>query len=88
MPAGAPVGELDLDFLSARFKVTGGVIRNVSLAAAYLAAEEGGVITMERVMLAMAREYQKLGKLRTEADFGPYLPLVSRGRAGREAVPS
>jgi len=81
-PSAAPVGELDIDFLSSRFKVTGGVIRNVALGAAFAAAEEGGMITMDRVMIAMMREYQKLGRLRTEADFGPYLSLVS-GRAGR-----
>ena len=28
-------------------------------------------------MLAMKREFQKLGRLRTEADFGPYLALVA-----------
>ncbi|MFN8075918.1 MAG: ATP-binding protein [Kineosporiaceae bacterium] len=84
-PPSAPVEGLDLDFLAARFKVTGGVIRNVALGAAFLAAQDGEPITMERVMLAMMREYQKLGRLRSEADFGPYLGLVT-GRGTRDGV--
>jgi ATP-dependent 26S proteasome regulatory subunit len=76
-PATAPVRDLDLDFL-ARFKVTGGVIRNAALTAAFLAAEEGDVITMEHIAVALKREFQKLGRLRTEEEFDRYYELVNR----------
>jgi hypothetical protein len=76
-PAGAPVAELDLDFLARQFRVTGGVIHNAALGAAFLAAEEGGPITMERVALALKREFQKLGRLRTQSEFERYFDLVN-----------
>jgi DNA polymerase III delta prime subunit len=77
-PPGAPLGgELDFGFLARQFRVTGGIIRNAALGAAFLAAEDGGAVTMERVALALKREFQKLGRLRTEAEFGRYFPLVN-----------
>jgi hypothetical protein len=77
LPPGAPVGDLDFDFLAKQFRVTGGIIRNAALGAAFLAADEGGPVTMERVALALKREFQKLGRLRTESEFGPYFDLVN-----------
>jgi hypothetical protein len=78
-PDTAPVGELDLGFLSERFKVTGGVIHGAALGAAFLAAEADTPITTLHVVRAMRREFGKLGRLCTEAEFGPYLPLVNGG---------
>jgi hypothetical protein len=84
-PGGAPVDVLDVDYLARQFKITGGIIRNAALGAAFLAAEAGGgKITMETVVLALKREFQKLGRLRTEVDFGPYFSLVD----GDHDVPS
>ncbi|WP_228562170.1 AAA family ATPase [Catenulispora rubra] len=84
-PDTAPVDVLDFGYLARQFKITGGVIRNAALAAAFLAAETaGGRITMETVVLALKREFQKLGRLRTEVDFGPYFSLVD----GDHDVPS
>jgi hypothetical protein len=76
-PPEAPLAnDVDLTFLARQFKVTGGNIRNIALLAAFLAAEEGVAIGMTQIVRAIKREYQKLGKLVTEADFGRYLPLV------------
>ena len=76
-PPEAPLREeVDLRFIARQFKLAGGNIRNVALLAAYLAAEEGTTIGMLHVMRAIKREYQKLGKLMTEAEFGRYLGLV------------
>jgi SpoVK/Ycf46/Vps4 family AAA+-type ATPase len=76
-PPEAPLAkDVDLTFLAKQFKVTGGNIRNIALLAAFLAAEERAAIGMTQIVRAIKREYQKLGKLVTEADFGPYLPLV------------
>jgi SpoVK/Ycf46/Vps4 family AAA+-type ATPase len=77
-PAAAPVEDLDVDFLARNFKVTGGVIRNAALTAAFLGAEEGDVISMEHIAIALKREFQKLGRLRTEIEFDRYYELVNR----------
>ncbi|MGH2562179.1 MAG: AAA family ATPase [Thermomicrobiales bacterium] len=80
-PPEAPLGaDVDLDFLARQFKVTGGNIRNIALLAAFLAAEDGTEIGMSQIVRSLRREYQKLGKLVTQSDFGEYLPLV-RGSA-------
>jgi hypothetical protein len=78
-PGRAPTEDLDIDFLARQFTVPGGVIRNAALSAAFMAAEAGGPITMRLVALALGREYQKLGKLRTEAEFAHLYPAIARG---------
>lgn len=77
-PEQAPVAGLDLDFLARQFKVSGGVIHNAALAAAFLAADAEEAITMDRVARALDREYQKMGRLRTEAEFADYYGAVVR----------
>jgi SpoVK/Ycf46/Vps4 family AAA+-type ATPase len=69
--------DLDLDFLSTAFSLSGGNIRSVCLSAAYAAAETGEPVTMAVVVRCLAREYRKLGRLCTESDFGRYWPLVA-----------
>jgi hypothetical protein len=77
LPEQAPVGDdVDLDFLATRFKLSGGGIRNCSLSAAFMAAEEGGTIAMEHLVRAVALEYGKLGRLTLEADFERYHALL------------
>ena len=61
---------LDLGFLAKRFQVTGGNIRNIALAAAFLAADDNGVVGMQHIIRATQRDYQKMGKLVSESDFG------------------
>jgi len=68
-PAAAELSELDYDWL-ARLEVAGGSIRNVALNAAFLAANEPGPIGMPHLIHATRREYSKLDKLLTEAEFG------------------
>ena len=67
---------VDLPFIARQFKMAGGNIRNVALAAAFLAAEDGTALTMEHIIRAIRREYQKIGKLITESEFGMYFNLV------------
>jgi ATPase family associated with various cellular activities (AAA) len=76
-PATAPLADLDLDFLARQFKITGGVISNAALGAAFLAAAEDSPITMRHAVLSVKREFQKLGRLRTEKEFDRYFDLVS-----------
>ncbi len=60
-PAAAPKGNLDFAKL-AQLSVTGGVIRNIALLAAFLAADEGSSITMRHVAAAARTECAKLDK--------------------------
>ena len=76
-PKEAPLAsDIDLSFLARQFKITGGNIKNIALSAAFLAAEDSGSITMETLIRATKREYQKMGKLCTEGDFAHYFELV------------
>jgi SpoVK/Ycf46/Vps4 family AAA+-type ATPase len=76
-PPDAPLAaDIDLEFMARQFKLAGGNIRNIALLAAYLAAEDGTSIGMGHVVRAIRREYQKLGRLMSRNDFGPYLELT------------
>jgi SpoVK/Ycf46/Vps4 family AAA+-type ATPase len=68
--------DLDLDFLASSFELSGGNIRNVTLAAAFLAAADGRPISMADLIRGTGREYRKLGRLVTESEFGPHTHLV------------
>ena len=77
VPAAAPLAsDVDFGFLARQFDLAGGNIRNVALAAALLAAEEGGEIRMEHFVLATSRELQKMGKLPSRSDFREYYDLT------------
>jgi hypothetical protein len=45
-----------------RFKLSGGSIKNMALAAAFLAADEDTPVNMSHLYRAARREYQKMGK--------------------------
>jgi SpoVK/Ycf46/Vps4 family AAA+-type ATPase len=60
---------LDIDFMARRFEITGGSIRNIALASAFLAAADGNVVTMSHLIHATKREFQKMGKVLTEGEF-------------------
>lgn len=67
---------VDLEFLAKQFKISGGNIRNIVLAAAFLAADEGKPLGMAHLIRGTRREFQKLGRLVTDAEFGEYYALV------------
>ena len=70
VPADAPVADdVDLDRLADRFRLTGGSIRNCSVTAAFLAADEATAIGMRHLLRAIAQELRKQGRLTLEADF-------------------
>ncbi len=71
-PEETPLADLDFDFLADRLELAGGNIRNVALAAAFLAAGDGGVVRMPHVMHAARREYQKMGKVVEATTFRPW----------------
>jgi SpoVK/Ycf46/Vps4 family AAA+-type ATPase len=76
-PPAAPVAaDVDPALLARQFQLTGGEIRNVALASAFLAAYEGRPIGLAHVMRSLARQRHRQGKLPTLAEFGQYLHLV------------
>jgi hypothetical protein len=77
LPEQAPVeDDVDLGFLATQFKLSGGAIRNCSLAAAFQAADEQSPIGMRHLVRAVAQEYGKQGRLTLEADFERFTDLI------------
>jgi hypothetical protein len=68
--------DIDLVFLARKLKIAGGNIRNIILAAAFLAAEDQGPIAMRHLVRAAGYEFQKMGRMVVEADFEQYFDLV------------
>jgi hypothetical protein len=60
--------DLDLALMARRFKLAGGNIRNIIVSAAYLAAADGDVVTMDHLFLGVRREMQKMGRLVSHID--------------------
>lgn len=68
--------DVDFDFLARAFRLSGGNIRNIALGAAFLAAEEGSKVGMRHFVRSVRREYQKIGRMVTQSEFGRYWPLL------------
>ena len=61
---------IDFETLATRFKLSGGNIKNVALAAAFLAAEDNSPVSMRHVITAVEREFQKMGKPLSDEELG------------------
>jgi AAA+ superfamily predicted ATPase len=76
-PLATPVaGDVDFGFLARQFELAGGNIRNIALAAAFLAADENSHVRMEHCIIATALELQKTGKLPSRSEFRDYYDLI------------
>lgn len=63
LPARAPLADdVDLDRLAALFPMSGAMIRNTALSAAFIAAGEGEQITRAHFDRALRQEYEKSGR--------------------------
>ena len=62
--------DINFEALAAKFKLSGGNIKNVALAAAFLAAEDGGRVSMGHLVTAVEREFQKMGKPLSDEQLG------------------
>lgn len=72
-PGEVPLGpDVDFEQLARQFRLSGGSIRNVALAAAFLAAEQHQPVSMRHLMLATKREFQKMGRLVNEEEYRRY----------------
>lgn len=65
-PAIPRAPNVNFEVMARRFKLPGGNIRNIIVSAAYLAATDGGKVTMEHLLHGARREMQKMGRLITE----------------------
>jgi len=81
---------LRLDDLAERVELAGGVIVNVAVAAAHIAAEEKGVVDGDRLLRAMRWELQKMGRLMDSDALDALMPVAvgtgygsPNGRNGR-----
>jgi hypothetical protein len=73
-------GDVDLEFLARAFKLSGGNIRNIVVAAAYAAAEASQAISMSNLVRATQGEYRKLGRMVVESEFGSYYQVLIESR--------
>jgi AAA+ superfamily predicted ATPase len=75
--------DLDLDHIARHFKLSGGNIKNVALSAAFLAASDCGVVTMDHLFHGVRREFEKMGRTLMESElYGPYRNQKSQGTLG------
>ncbi len=74
-PKMAPLGKIDFESLS-KLQISGGNIKNITLTAAFLAAEDGGNVEMAHLVKAAKREYQKIGKVFGKEELGRNLSLT------------
>jgi SpoVK/Ycf46/Vps4 family AAA+-type ATPase len=78
LPAALPTSaDLDPDFLAARIELTGAGIRSAAHAAALLAVARDEPVTMADLVLAVARELEKVGRAPTRAEFGPWWDVLA-----------
>ena len=74
---------MDLDFLARRFAVTGGNIRNIAVAAAFLAADNGSLVSMSHpAAVPRSRSTQKMGEVVGEGEF-EHCEAVAVNRSSR-----
>jgi hypothetical protein len=80
LPACVDASSLDLRFLARQFPLAGGHIRSVVFNACLQSAGHDGkrALTMETVVVAVKREYDKLKRSVSLDQFGPYAPLVEQ----------
>jgi SpoVK/Ycf46/Vps4 family AAA+-type ATPase len=77
-PAATPLNaDVDLDFLSESFRLSGASIASIALASAFLARSEGAkAVAMRHLVRATRRELNKLGKSVSSGEFGPFASLL------------
>ncbi len=76
-PDQTPVCEdLDYEFLSASFELSGSGIKNAALYAAFLAAADSCRVSMSHVIAGIRNEFAKNGKILTKEQLGQYYMLL------------
>lgn len=85
MPKTIDTSNIDFDFLAKQFPLTGGHIRSIVLNACLQSAKstssghEGREqLTMEEIIIAIKREYEKLNRSTSLEQFGKYADVIKR----------
>jgi len=81
IPSGVDASALDFPFLAQRFALAGGHIRSIVFHACLQSGGDGAprALTMDAVIRAVRREYDKLDRAFSLDQFGPYAALVTDG---------
>jgi len=85
IPAAVDASEIDVEFLARQFPLAGGHIRSIVLNACLQTADGRAgkpKLTMDRVIVAVKREYDKLGRTVTLEQFGRHADIVERLTSG------
>ncbi len=64
--------EIDFEFLARSYELSGSSIKNIAVAASFLAAQDGTGVSMAHLLLSTQREQQKTGKTFGKEEFGEY----------------
>ena len=75
-PEQTPVEELDYEYLAEKFELSGSSIKNIAVAAAFLAAAQKETVGMKQILLALKEEMVKSGKSMPPESFGEYYSLI------------
>lgn len=69
-PREAPIAsDVDFSLLAREVRLAGGNLKNIGLAAAFYAADDGRVIRQQHLVRAVRREFQKMGRSWSERDW-------------------
>ena len=69
--------DIDFDFLASNFELTGAMIKNIVLKAAFFAVAKEQPLGMEHILAAMAQEYSKSGRSLKREELGEYGYLIT-----------
>lgn len=73
LPPQAPLSpQIDFQFFSRKFELSGSAIKSILYSAAYLAAAQGDEILPKHIVQAMKYEFIKLGKIISDNEFDQY----------------
>ncbi|ASC73022.1 hypothetical protein XM38_039840 [Halomicronema hongdechloris C2206] len=87
IPPQVDASQLDIAFLARQFPLAGGHIRSIIFNACLQTARSptlplphspSPALSMETVLIAVKREYDKLNRSVSQTQFGPYAPLLER----------
>lgn len=71
---------VDFEYLARQFELSGGSIKNIAVAAAFMAAAEGVPVSMGHIIRAVKYEMAKQGKIMRREDYGEYGFLLDGGK--------
>lgn len=69
---------IDFDYLSKNFEISGGSIKNIVINSGFMAAAESTPVNMAHILKALEYEIKKQGKIVSKSDFGEYGYLLQK----------